>query len=68
MEIKLEPEFQKADNLLMVVISGKPGEMITRLEKICTDIKRRGIRPGTEHYIGGITTQIITPVWNGKKY
>lgn len=67
MQIEIADEFKQADSLLIVALSGTPQEIRTQLERLCIDMKRN--KPGQGISIGAdYTTQIITPVWNGKKY
>lgn len=68
MTIQLDSKFDKAeDSLLIVAVSGSRREIAAQVWGIYQDLAN-GCKPGQGIAIGAeYTTQIITPVWNGKK-
>lgn len=66
MNIELAKEFDNAETLLIVAISGTPLQILDQLYILYQEAAVR--KPSQGIYMGGYyTTQIITPVWNGKK-
>lgn len=68
MTIELAPEFDNPkDCLVIIALMGSEDEIEKQLVKILQD--HRSLKPCQGITIGNdYVTQVITPVWNGKKY
>jgi len=68
MQIELANEFaREQDSILIVAIAGNKAALLDQLYKLYMQVAKEKPAQGTS--LGGnYTTQIITPVWEGKNY
>jgi hypothetical protein len=68
--INFNERFKHADNQCFIALSGSNKEnIIAQLEDIIKDLKSDYGKPIQKNVSGyGYECQIITPIWNGKKY
>lgn len=68
MNVQFDERFATGENKVFIALTGDPQEIADKLRRMATDIERKG-KPIQENSTSfKHECQIITPMWNGRRY